>query len=200
MVPVSLETVATYLSIARKMHEFRYHSVFDGLIAAEKDRNDFSRIIDDESIIFADLSQVFSASNVSTRRKSLLFSTSSSKSPRKKMYGYDVERIISLMHTFLNESLGCKPNNNTSTPKHFVVGDGDYPPNDKDAYLRELVRHRKKNKHIIYAELIVDRILNHWDPHNLKMPTLQSLDDLEKMRNNHILIRNYHTENNSKSE
>lgn len=193
MVPVSLEAVSTLLKKARKMHEFRYQSIFDGFISLEKDKNDFSKIIDDESIIFADLLQVFSASNVSTRRKSLLFSTSSSKSPRKKMYGYDVERIIALMLTCLKDGLGCKPSNNTSAPKHFVVGDGNYPESDKNTYLYALIRHRKKNKRIIYAELIVDRILNQWDPHNLKMPTLQSLDDLKKMRNNYILIWNNFT-------
>lgn len=162
IITTSLNNVRSYLSQSRSMDPLHYSTKFDGLIATYRVEHDSSPIIDDESIIFANLKKIFQDSNVSRSRKSLLFATSASESPRRRMYGWESERIFALMLECFKNGLGVRGKEKIESLKAFIVADGKYDKDDKKNYLTALIGTARKYRHINYADLVLDRITNHW--------------------------------------
>lgn len=178
IIKTSLKSVRRTLSEARSMDPIHYNTKYDGLIAKHQAEHDVSPIIDDESIIFANLKNIFTNSNISKNRRVLLFSETSSESPKRRMYGWEVERIFAFMIKCLKNGLGVKEKDRTESPKTYVVANGQYNKNDKNNYLIALFSGTKKYKRICYVDLILDRITNQWNHENINIPPIGSLTEM----------------------
>ena len=178
IIKTSLKSVRRTLSEARSMDPIHYNTKYDGLIAKHQAEHDVSPFIDDESIIFANLKNIFTNSNISKNRRVLLFSETSSESPRRRMYGWEVERIFAFMIKCLKNGLGVKEKDRTESPKTYVVANGQYNKNDKNNYLIALFSGTKKYKRICYVDLILDRITNQWNHENINIPPIDSLTEM----------------------
>lgn len=174
MLPVSISKIEEYIATTTKEVIKGYVHRVDRLIAAEQSDTDYSCVVDNESIIYANYPKKFDSSNLAKSRKNFITSDSSSFSPRSHMHGWEVERIFALMLQCLKDGLGTHFKEESDSIKYFVVAKGNYE--NKDHYLSELLGKRRRYVHLSYAEEAKNRIYKKWSDDNFELKPLENSD------------------------
>lgn len=164
------------LKAARLVSSQNYLAPLKDLITAPLAKNYTEHVVDLETVVHANYNKVFPDENIARAKRNIIGSSLQKYDRLKKMYGWEVERLIACMRLSLTLALGCPKCKPEKAIKTFHVAEGQY--SNKNDYFNSLIKSKKKYLHLDYAGLVRDRIDHHWKDFESK--TMIELDLLDK--------------------